>query len=307
MRGFETVIIMRKSSSIRNRPLADKLLVAASSTVQSAAGAAGPDDHTGVAPAARGTGPERASTADVPASGIGSMLESTRDPNPLPGEDVDAGLLMPPAPSFEDIYRRHFDFVWASARYLGVDKDTVDDVVQDVFIVIHSKLATLQRPQALRSWIYGIVRRTASDYRRSKRTRDAAGARFGAELKLSQSSQAAPLEMAERNSELNLLDIVLAELDEPKREILVMVEILEMTVPEVVRVLEIPLNTAYSRLRMARQSFEEALARQEAFTEENGRRCRTSIPESRLAYPWRIEVADEALAQDRFPAVFGYP
>jgi RNA polymerase sigma-70 factor (ECF subfamily) len=41
-----------------------------------------------------------------------------------------------------------------------------------------------------------------------------------------------------------------------------------MSVPEVVQVLEIPLNTAYSRLRLARQSFEEALARHEARNQE---------------------------------------
>jgi RNA polymerase sigma-70 factor (ECF subfamily) len=298
---------MRKTSSIRVRFVASERLVAASNTSHSDAGAAGLADHTGVATAAWVACAERADTADFSASGIGWMLESTRNRVAVPNEDADSELSSSPFPSFENIYKHNFDFVWSSARYLGIDKDVVDDVVQDVFIVIHAKLATLQRPQALRSWIYGIVRRTASDYRRSKRTRDAAGARFGAELKLTQPSQASPLEIAERNAELDLLEIVLAELDEPKREIFVMVEILEMTVPEVVRVLEIPLNTAYSRLRMARQSFEEALSRQEAGAEENGRRCRTLDPEGRRACRWGIEVAHEALAPDCLPAVFGCP
>jgi len=46
------------------------------------------------------------------------------------------------------------------------------------------------------------------------------------------------------------------------------VEILEMTVPEVVQGLDIPLNTAYSRLRLARHDFEEGLARHEARNQE---------------------------------------
>jgi len=173
-----------------------------------------------------------------------------------------------PAPPFQAIYKQYLDFVWSSAGHLGAGRDFIDDVVQDVFIVIHSKLATLQRPEALRSWIYGIVRRTVSDYRRSRRTRDVAGVRLGAELKSSPPSPS-PLDMAERNADLDLLESVLAELDEPKREVFVMVEVLEMTVPEVVQALEIPLNTAYSRLRLARQSFEEALARHEACGKEN--------------------------------------
>ena len=176
-----------------------------------------------------------------------------------------------PAPPFQAIYKQYLDFVWSSAGHLGARRDVIDDVVQDVFLVVHSKLATLQRPEALRSWIYGIVRRTVSDYRRSGRTRAAAGARLGTEPS---SSRPSPLDLAERNAELELLENILAKLDEPKREVFVMVEVLEMTVPEVVQALEIPLNTAYSRLRLARQSFEEALARHEARDEENRRPCR---------------------------------
>ena len=192
----------------------------------------------------------------------------------MPHAHSDPGTSTFPVPTLQTIYKEYFDFVWSSARHLGATGDAIDDVVQDVFIVIHSRLATLQRPEALRSWIYGIVRRTVSDYRRSRRTRDVAGARLGAELKSSRPSQPSPLDMAERNAEVELLESVLAELDETKREVFVMVEVLEMTVPEVVQVLEIPLNTAYSRLRLARQSFEETLARHEARDEENRRPCR---------------------------------
>jgi RNA polymerase sigma-70 factor (ECF subfamily) len=195
-------------------------------------------------------------------------------PAVMPNEDPDAGSSAHLLPTFQLLYRQYFDFVWSSARHLGVPTDAIDDVVQDVFIVIHAKLSTLQKPEALRSWIYGIVRRTVSDYRRSRRTRDAAGARLGSELKAYQPAQPSPLEMAERSAALQLLGTILIELDEPKREVFVMVEVLEMSVPEVVQALEIPLNTAYSRLRMARLAFEEALARHEARNEENRLPCR---------------------------------
>jgi len=196
-------------------------------------------------------------------------------PAVMPNADPGLEISTFPVPTLQTIYKEYFNFVWSSARHLGATGDAIDDVVQDVFIVIHHKLATLQRPEALRSWIYGIVRRTVSDYRRSRRTRDAAGARLGAEFKSSRPSQPSPLELAERSAELELLECVLADLDETKREVFVMVEVLEMTVPEVVQALEIPLNTAYSRLRLARQSFEEALARHEARDEENRKPCRS--------------------------------
>jgi RNA polymerase sigma-70 factor (ECF subfamily) len=80
--------------------------------------------------------------------------------------------------------------------------------------------------------------------------------------------------MVERSADLDLLEELLAGLDEAKREVFVMVEVLEMSVPEVVQALEIPLNTAYSRLRLARQSFEEMLVKHEAQNGENRRQCR---------------------------------
>jgi RNA polymerase sigma-70 factor (ECF subfamily) len=160
-------------------------------------------------------------------------------------------------PPFKEIYKIYFNFVWSSAGHLGAPKDAIDDLVQDVFLVIHDRLHTLQRPEALRSWIYGIVRRTISDHRRARRTRETLGATLGAEPKPSHPS---PLDVTEMNSDLAILKGILASLDEQKREIFVMVEVLEMSVPEVAQAIEIPLNTAYSRLRNAREAFNQALA-----------------------------------------------
>jgi RNA polymerase sigma-70 factor (ECF subfamily) len=166
-------------------------------------------------------------------------------------------------PLFPAIYKQYFDFVWSSTRRLGVHPDAMDDVVQEVFIVIHSRLDTLERPEALRSWIYSIVRRTVSNHRRSTRIREAAasGAITSPEL---ESEAPTPFELTEKNAELSLLANLLAQIDEPKREVLMLVEFEEMSVPEVAEVLDIALNTAYSRLRAARQAFDAALARHEA-------------------------------------------
>jgi RNA polymerase sigma-70 factor (ECF subfamily) len=162
------------------------------------------------------------------------------------------------AQSFLALYYRYFDFVWSSVKYLGIGPDAIDDVVQEVFMVIHARLHTRQKPDALRSWIYGIVRRTASTHRRSSR------ARTGLETRWEQShvvTSATPLQLAERSEQVELLAAILAELDEAKREVFVAAELEEMTVPEIADAIEIPLNTAYSRLRAARLAFEERLER----------------------------------------------
>jgi RNA polymerase sigma-70 factor (ECF subfamily) len=163
-------------------------------------------------------------------------------------------------PSFQAVYRKYFGFVWSSARRLGIEPDAMDDVVQEVFIVVHAKLHTLVRPEALRSWIYGIVRRTVSTHRRAGRTRAAAGLTIGVDADVA-SLAPNPFEQTETNADLEVLAELLATLDEPKREVFALVELEELTVPEAAEALDIPLNTAYSRLRAARRAFESALAR----------------------------------------------
>ncbi len=177
-------------------------------------------------------------------------------------------------PSFEALYRQYFEFVWSSVRRLGVGNDAMDDVVQEIFIVIHSRLHTLEQPESLRSWIYGIVRRTVSGHHRSNRTRTS-GVIAATHSGTTGVPPATPQELTERASEFQLLQELLSKLDDAKREVFELVEVEEMSVPEVAAALEIPLNTAYSRLRAARQEFEEALARHELKTEGARRRCQS--------------------------------
>jgi RNA polymerase sigma-70 factor (ECF subfamily) len=177
-------------------------------------------------------------------------------------------------PPFNAIYRQYFSFVWASAKRFGVRPEFMDDVVQEVFIVIHAKVHTLEKPEALRSWIYGVVRRTVSDHHSSQRSRPLGTPLEGAvEARLSDG--ATPLHATERTDRLALLERLLDELGETKREVFVLAELHEMTAPEIADALGIPLNTAYSRLRAARQEFDEALARHTAREERFEHRGRS--------------------------------
>jgi len=174
-----------------------------------------------------------------------------------------------PLPDFEAVYDQYFRFVWTSARRLGVGPEAMDDLVQEVFIVIHQKLATVRQPESLRSWIYGIVRRTVSSHRRSG---DKGQAAFSLRAEASDlpAREPSPFDTAEQNSQLELLSSLLAGLSDVKREVFILAELEEMSVPEIAAALEIPLNTAYSRLRHARQEFEAALARHTAAHQKRG-------------------------------------
>jgi RNA polymerase sigma-70 factor (ECF subfamily) len=168
-------------------------------------------------------------------------------------------------PSFQVVYQQQFEFVWASAQRLGVDAGALDDVVQEVFIVVHAKLHTLQNPEALRSWVYGVVRRTVSTHHRARRVRaNVSTLTDGLEF---ESTAPTPFDIAQKNSDMQFVARLLAELDAPRRDLLALVDLQELSVPEAAATLHMPLNTAYSRLRKARRAFEAALARRDGRSE----------------------------------------
>lgn len=172
--------------------------------------------------------------------------------------------------SFRAIYDQYFDFVWSSTRRLGVAPAVLDDVVQEIFMVIHGKIDTLRQPESLRSWIYSIVRRTVSGHHRSLRNRGVSNVAFALHVAAQQEPPLTPLELTEQGEDAKLLWELLGEVAPAKREVLMLVELDGMTVPEISEALEIPLNTAYSRLRAARFAFEAALTRRAARERRNG-------------------------------------
>ncbi len=175
-----------------------------------------------------------------------------------------ANYIASPLPTFANLYHNYFDFVWSAARYLGVEASEIDDVVQEVFFTIYGRLHTIERPEALRSWIYGVVRRIVSKYHRKKRTRLIETGADRLEPEMLQPEWRTPQHVAEQHEQTILLLSLLEKLDTSKREVFVLAELEEMTAPEIAGAVGVPLNTVYSRLRAARQELEEALHRYHA-------------------------------------------
>jgi RNA polymerase sigma-70 factor (ECF subfamily) len=165
------------------------------------------------------------------------------------------------AASFEELCARYFEFVWKCARGLGAPSDEIDDVVQDVFLVVQRRGADLKDERLARSWIYGIARRVVSTHRRQRRGRDARGGE--PDVDSLSSSGPSPFAAAERSSEVSVLLRLLDGLDERKREVFVLSEILEMSGNEIAETIGVPVNTVYSRLRVAREEFNAAVLREQ--------------------------------------------
>ena len=150
----------------------------------------------------------------------------------------------------------HARFVWRALLSLGVAEADVADASQQVFLVLHDRLADLVEGTALRTFIYGICLRVASDFRRrAHRRRERLAADPPA-----RTTTVSPEQQAAGREALRALEAALDQLPSAQREVFVLYEIEELPMNEIASALACPLPTAYSRLRLARRSVLERLA-----------------------------------------------
>ena len=178
-----------------------------------------------------------------------------------------------PWPDFDAVYEQHFDLVWRTARRLGVPESAADDVVQDTFVVLYHRLGDYDGETSMRRWLIGILTRVVSEHRRRYRRKEAANVPHPEDSERALASCApAPSADLEQAEAVRLLDALLTELDEDKREVLVLAHLEELTVPEIAELLGANVNTVYARLRAARREFDAAYARHRARVASTERR-----------------------------------
>lgn len=163
---------------------------------------------------------------------------------------------------FETIYREHFRFVWRTVRRLGIEGAQVDDVVQEVFVVVHRRLGDFEGRSTTKTWLYGIVRRVVADHRRTIRRKPPGTAADGEGMDAASPPEEGPEASAEQAERVRLLHQLLSQLDETKREVFILAELEGLTLAEIADALGVNANTVASRLRAARREFEAALEEQ---------------------------------------------
>ncbi len=167
---------------------------------------------------------------------------------------------------FEALYDDHFDFVFRNVRRLGVPDAHVDDAVQEVFLVVHRRLGEFEGRSTVKTWLFGILARVASDHRRSLRRKSPHLRSPGGivEPDTLAIERGGPHDAAARAEGVRLLHALLDELDDDKRAVLVLAELEQMTAQEIAESLGLNVNTVYARLRAARREFEQAAQRERA-------------------------------------------
>jgi RNA polymerase sigma-70 factor, ECF subfamily len=159
---------------------------------------------------------------------------------------------------FESVYRANFDAIWRTLRRMGVPDKDATDAAQEVFLIAYRRLAEFEGRSTMKTWLFGIAFRVASNRRRAGPSqREVLGDHA---LAIAEPEGNLELELEQRQ-QLQLLERALAALPLDQRAVFTMYEMEGLTGDEIAAALELPAGTVRSRLRLARTAFTRAVGK----------------------------------------------
>jgi RNA polymerase sigma-70 factor (ECF subfamily) len=172
---------------------------------------------------------------------------------------------------FAALYDDWFGEVYRWLRALGAPERDREDLAQEVFLVVRRRLHAFDG-RNVAGWLYQIARRQVLRHKRLAWVRRVLGrssiesvdAAPGNEAEPALAAVAAPslspLALLEAKERRALLDRLVAALSEKRRAVLVMFEVDGYSGEEIAEILDVPINTVWTRLHHARRDFLEGLA-----------------------------------------------
>ncbi|MGH7434422.1 MAG: RNA polymerase sigma factor [Polyangiaceae bacterium] len=159
--------------------------------------------------------------------------------------------------TLEGLFLMHADYVWNSLRRLGVPEADVEDLTHEVFLQVHARLDDYDPARAAKPWLFAFAFRIASQYRRRAHRRY----ETHGEPDVARDPAPAADERLEADDERRLVLAALDAIDLDRRAVFVLFEIDRVPMDRIAASLGVPVNTAYSRLRVARDEFRAAVRR----------------------------------------------
>lgn len=171
------------------------------------------------------------------------------------GSDVRAEHAPAEALDFAQLYEMHFDFVWRSLRLLGVPAGAIEDVVQDTFDVVSRQLGQFEGRSSLRTWLFAIAQRVASNYRRMARRKLS---RLEPLSDSAPSTEPTPQAHVEAREAAGIVERFVAGLDAEWRAVFVLAVLEDVPGGEVAGALGISVNAVYTRVHTLREGLRRA-------------------------------------------------
>lgn len=160
--------------------------------------------------------------------------------------------------TFDEVYESTVKFVWRCARAMGVPPGQVEDIVQDVFLVVHKRLANFVPGTSQKAWVFAILRRVVSQHRRRLRRKEGRWAVFTEGTQ--QGVEPSPATRVAEKEAMDKVAAILLAMKPTWREVFVWCELEGMSVRALAKALGAREQTLYSRLSAARKHFEKAVA-----------------------------------------------
>lgn len=156
------------------------------------------------------------------------------------------------------IYEQYADFVWRSLQRCGVPAADLEDTLQDVFVVVHRKLAAFRGDSKMTTWLFGICLRVAKRQRRFARLRGFVMTRGGTEP----ADSGTPEQAFATHESNRRIERLLDCLPPMQRAVLTMFEIEQVGCQDIARLMGVPVGTVYSRLHSARARLRQEFERE---------------------------------------------
>lgn len=159
--------------------------------------------------------------------------------------------------SFDHIYDQWFTQVARWVRAFGVAEADHEDVVHDVFMVVHRRLPEFDG-QNVTGWLYQIARRKARDHRRLTWFKHITHASKPLAEHLLTTDPDALVDL-ETQEARRLLARLLETLNPDQSAAFVLFEIEGNTGEQIARLQGVPINTVWARIHKARHKLRERL------------------------------------------------
>jgi RNA polymerase sigma-70 factor (ECF subfamily) len=170
-------------------------------------------------------------------------------------------IVPPGPPDFDELYERWFDEVARWIRALGGPEADRDDLVQDVFVVVHRRLSDFDGNN-VPGWLYQIARRKVRDFRRLLWVKHLFAGSVPLSDRISKSGPN-PADSLEAKEQGQLLEQLLTSLNEEQRAAFVLFEIEGYSGDEIAKVQGVPINTVWARIHKARKKLQAGISRLE--------------------------------------------
>ncbi len=178
--------------------------------------------------------------------------------------------------SFEALYEQWFSDVSRWVRALGAGDADRDDLVQDIFLVVHRRLSDFDGHNVA-GWLYQIARRKVRDHRRLLWVKHLFGNTSSPLTDATLATTSGPLDALETKQKQALLQTLLEKLNEDQRAAFVLFEIEGNSGEDIAALQGVPINTVWARIHKARKKLQEQAARFEKRGAQGGARRRGRV------------------------------